>query len=108
MDFAVQIVHLKQYLNTEKHEYNIADQIQRSATSIGAMHREASYAESDADFVHKLGIAQKECSETLYWLELLKRTEYIDEQQYNELYADGIAIMRTLTAAILTAKKRLS
>lgn len=68
LKFAVRVVKLKNYLNEQKHEYNIADQIQRSGTSIGANHREAIAAESDVDFVHKLSISQKECNETLYWL----------------------------------------
>ena len=109
--FAIRMVKLKNYLNEQKHEYNIADQIQRSGTAIGANHREAIAAESDIDFVHKLAIAQKECqkecNETLYWLELLKATEYIDEKLFNSLYSDAEEIMRMLTASIITVKKRL-
>ena len=77
--FAIKMVKLKNYLNSEKHEYNIADQIQRSGTAIGANHREATAAESDVVFIHKLAIAQKECNETIYWLELLFATHYIDD-----------------------------
>jgi four helix bundle protein len=58
MAFAIRMVKLKNYLNEQKHEYNIADQIQRSGTAIGANHREAIAAESEIDFVHKLAIAQ--------------------------------------------------
>ena len=104
--FAIRIVKLKNYLNEQKHEYNIADQIQRSGSAIGANHREATYAESNLDFIHKLQIAQKECNETLYWLELLKEAEYISEEQFKSLYADGEEIMRMLTASIVSAKKR--
>jgi four helix bundle protein len=107
LKFAVRVVKLKNYLNEQKHEYNIADQIQRSGTSIGANHREAIAAESDVDFVHKLSISQKECNETLYWLELLKETGYIDEQMFASLYADAEEIMRMLTASIITLKKKL-
>ena len=57
--------------------------------------------------MHKLAIAQKECNETLYWLELLKATDYIDEKLFNSLYADAEEIMRMLTASIITVKKRL-
>lgn len=108
MAFAIRMVKLKNYLNEQKHEYNIADQIQRSGTAIGANHREATFAESDLDFIHKLQIAQKECSETIYWLELLRATEYISEEQYNSLYADAEEVMRMLTTSILTVKKRLN
>lgn len=107
LKFAVRIVKLKNYLNEQKHEYNIADQIQRSGTSIGANHREAIAAESDMDFIHKLAVAQKECNETLYWLELLKETGYIDEQMFVSLYNDAEEIMRMLTASIITIKKKL-
>ena len=107
MAFAIWMVKLKNYLNEQKHEYNIADQIQRSGTAIGANHREATFAESDMDFIHKLSIAQKECSETIYWLELLKATEYITEQQFEDLYKDAEEIMRMITSSIMTARKRI-
>ena len=104
--FAIRMVRLKNYLNEQKHEYNIADQVMRSGTAIGANHREATYAESNLDFIHKLQIAQKECNETLYWLELLKETGYIDETLYKSLSTDGEEIMKMLTASIVAAKKR--
>ncbi len=106
--FGVRMVKLKKFLNTEKHEYCLADQILRSGTSIGANHREAIYAESDSDFVHKLAVSQKECSETLYWLDLLYAAEYIDEKQYKSLYEDAEEIMKMLTSSILSAKKKLT
>ena len=107
MTFAIRMVKLKNYLYEQKHEYNIADQIQRSGTAIGANHREATFAESDMDFIHKLSIAQKECSETIYWLELLKATQYISEQQFEDLYKDAEEVMRMLTSSIMSARKRL-
>ena len=107
MAFAIRMVKLKNYLNEQKHEYNIADQIQRSGTAIGANHREATFAESDSDFIHKLQIAQKECGETIYWLELLKATEYISEELFNSLYTDAEEIMRMLTSSIMTTRKRI-
>jgi four helix bundle protein len=106
MAFAIRMVKLKNYLNEQKHEYNMADQVQRSGTAIGANHREATYAESNTDFIHKLQIAQKECNETLYWLELLKETNYIDEALYKSLAADAEEIMNMLTASLVTARKR--
>ena len=108
MQFAIRMVKLKNYLNEQMHEYNIADQIQRSGMAVGALHREATYAESDLDFIHKLSIAQKECNETLYWLELLKATGYLDETQFASLYQDAEEIMHMLTASIVTTKKRLN
>ena len=103
--FANRMVRLKKYLNQQKHEFSIADQILRSGTSIGANHREAIYAESNLDFIHKLAVAQKECSETLFWLDLLYTSEYINEEQYASLYADAEEILKMLTASILASKK---
>jgi len=108
MDFSIRIVNLCKYLNEQKNEYVIAKQILRSGTSIGANHREAIYAETDLDFIHKLAISQKECNETKYWLELLKATGYLNEEQFDTLYADAEEIMKMLTASILTAKRKLN
>lgn len=108
MRFAIRMVDLKKYLNEQKHEFNMSDQIQRSGTAIGAIHREATFAESDVDFVHKLSMAQKECNETLYWLELLHATDYLTQEQFDDLYKDADEIMHMLTASILTTKRRLN
>ena len=81
MRFAVRIVKLYQFLCDEKKEYTLSKQILRSGTSIGANLAEAESAISRKDFLSKLYIALKECSETLYWLELMKETEYLTEEQ---------------------------
>ena len=78
MDFAVSIINLVKELKLKK-ESIISNQIGRSGTSIGANIREAQYAHGKADFVSKLQIALKEANETGYWLELLYKTNYIDE-----------------------------
>lgn len=101
--FAFRIIRLQQYL-IEKKAYSIADQILRSGTAIGALQREAEHAESRADFVHKYSIAQKECNETLYWLELLFKSEYITEKEYGSLFADAEELMKLITSSIKTAK----
>lgn len=107
ISFSVKINNLRKYLREEQHEYNNSDQIQRSGTSIGANYSEACDAESKADFIHKLSIAQKECGETIYWLELLKATDYITKQQFDDLYKDAEEVMCMLTSSIITARKRL-
>ncbi len=76
IDFSVQIINLVKELKA-KHETVISNQIGRSATSIGANIREANYAHSRADFISKLQIALKECYETEYWLELMRKSELI-------------------------------
>src|SRR5665647_2554119 len=80
--FALRIIKLYQYLQTEKKEYILSKQLMRSGTSVGAIVRESEQAESKSDFIHKLAIAQKEASETEYWIELLNQSGYIDKTQY--------------------------
>ncbi len=82
-----------------------ADQIIRSSSSIGANLYEAKYAHSRADFISKLEIALKECSETEYWLELLHRKEKLTDEQYTSLNRMRGSIQRKLIASITTAKK---
>ena len=74
-------IKLYQYLSHDKKEFVLSKQVLRSGTSIGGMVREAQNAESKADFIHKLAIAQKECDETIYWLELLIQSGYLTEQE---------------------------
>ena len=88
MEFAVDIINLVRRLK-ENREAIISNQIGRSGTSIGANIHEAQYAQGKKDFISKLEIALKEASETGYWLELLHRTNYIDEQLYKSLSANG-------------------
>ena len=77
-DFAIRIVNLYKYLCETKKEYVLSKQVLRSGTSIGANIAESECAISKKDFMSKLYIALKEATETLYWLELLYKTEYID------------------------------
>ena len=104
-DFAIRIVNLYRFLITEKKEYVMSKQLLKSGTSVGALVREAEHGESKADFIHKLAIAQKECNESLFWLELLERTEYITSEQFNSLFEDAVEIMKLTTSIILTTKK---
>lgn len=106
INFAVRVMELKKALN-KKREYNIADQISRSGSAIGALQREATYAESNQDMIHKLRIALKEAGETQYWLEILVRTNYIEEKEYLELVNDCEELTRMLTASINTINARL-
>lgn len=103
-DFAVDIINLVKELKT-KHESIISQQIGRSGTSVGANIREAQYAHSKADFISKLQIALKEANETGYWLELLLRTEYLDEAAFKELDAKCSTLRVLLISSVNTAKK---
>lgn len=103
--FALRIIKLYQYLQSEKKEYNLSKQLMRSGTSIGAMIRESEQAESKLDFIHKLAIAQKEANETEYWIELLNQSGYIDKVQYESLFQEITEIRKLLTAIIKTSKE---
>ena len=103
MDFAVQIINLVKQLK-EQRENIISNQIGRSGTSIGANIREAKYAHGTADFISKMQIALKEANETGYWLELLYKTNYIGEEQYNFLESKCKSLRAMLVSSINTAK----
>ena len=105
--FAVRVIRLFQYLTETKKEYVLSKQLLRSGTAIGALVREAQNAESTKDFIHKLGIAQKECDETIYWLELLKETEYINDKEFESINNEANELLKMLRSAIITSKKNL-
>ena len=101
-DFAVKVIKL---CNCIKGHYSLVNQPERSATSIGANIREAQYAHGKADFIAKLQIALKEANETGYWLELLYKTNYINESNYQALDAACTSIRVMLISSINTAKE---
>ena len=104
MEFSVDIINLVKRLKSN-HESIISNQIGRSGTSIGANIHEAQYAQGKKDFISKLEIALKEASETGYWLKLLHRTNYIDEQSYKSLSAKCTSLRVMLIASCRTAKE---
>ena len=106
-DFAIRIVNLYRFLITEKKEYVMSKQLLKSGTAVGALAREAEHAESKADFIHKLSIAQKECNESFIWLELLERTKFITAEQFNSIFDDAVEIMKLTTNIIITTNKNL-
>ena len=108
MTFAVRIVRLSKYLNSEKKETVLSKQLLRSGTSIGANLREARYAQSTDDFIHKSSIALKEAAETEYWLELLYRTDFLTVEQYNSIQGDCSEITKMLTSIVKTTKRNRS
>ena len=103
LDFAVHIINLVRQLK-EQRENIMSNQIGRSGTSIGANIREAKYAHGTADFISKMQIALKEASETGYWIELLYKTNYIGEEQYNFLESKCKSLRAMLVSSINTAK----
>jgi len=105
---AIRIVRLYQFLVTEKKEYVLSKQLLRSGTSVGAMVREAEHAETKKDFIHKMAIAQKEINESIYWLELLKETDYLNVSEYKSLNNDAVEIMKLLTSIIKSTKANIN
>jgi len=105
-DFALRIVNLYKYMQDNKKEYIMSKQLMRSGTSVGAMIREAEYAESTNDYIHKLSIAQKEINETLYWLELLNASEYLTVQQFESINNDAVEVIKLITSTIKTIKTK--
>lgn len=106
--FAVRVVRLYQFLCEQKKEFILSKQLLRSGTSVGAMVREAEHAETKNDFKHKMGIAQKEINETIYWLELLKETDYLTIEQFESINTDAIEIIKLITAILKSAKSNLN
>ncbi len=102
MDFAVSILKITDGI---KGNYSLISQLERCATSIGANIREAKYAQSKADFISKLQIALKECYETEYWLELLRRSDILSIDNTKTLTHDCGVIRRMLISSINTTKQ---
>lgn len=100
-DFAVRIIKL---CETIKGHYSLVNQLERSATSIGANIREAQYAHGKADFIAKLQIALKECYETEYWLELFVKSDILVKETTVDLYNQCGTLRRMLISSISTAK----
>jgi len=103
--FAIRCINLYKYLVDSKREFVLSKQLLRSGTSVGANIREAQNAQSKPDFIHKLSISQKECDETLYWLELLKATDFISESEFQSIYSEATELLKMLRSAIITSKK---
>ena len=102
-DFAVKILRLTEEI---KGHYSLVNQLERSATSIGANIREAKYAHSKPDFIAKLQIALKECYETEYWLELMQKAELLPPEVAKTYLHDCGSIRRMLIASVNTVKAK--
>jgi len=102
--FALRAIKLSRYLQKEHKEYILSKQIMRSGTSIGALIREAQYAQSRSDFLHKLSIALKEANETKYWLQLIAQSHYIDKKMFDSIEPDIEELLKLLIASTKTLK----
>ena len=106
-DFAISGVNLYKHLVSKK-EFVLSKQLLRSSTSVGANIRESRNAQSTKDFIHKLSISQKECDESIYWLELLKETNYINDPVFSLMKNNATEILLMLKSSIITAKNNMN
>ncbi|WP_445719779.1 four helix bundle protein [Flavobacterium sp.] len=95
-------------LVVEKKEFIMSKQFLRSITSVGANVREAVNAQSKADFIYKLSISQKECDESMYWLELLKETDFISKEEFDSIHPNCHEVLKIIRSIIITSKKNNS
>ena len=106
-DFAIRIVKLYKYLMEEKKDFVLSKQILRCGTSIGANINEAQQAQSKKDFLMKMNISLKECTETKYWIELLSATDYINQEQKDSILKNCIELEKLLTSIVKTTSNRM-
>lgn len=106
--FAVRIINLYKYLTNSKKEYILSKQVMRSGTSIGANIAESECAISEKEFLSKIYVSLKECSETIYWLDLLNETEYLDSNMYMSLMNDCEELRKMLSSITKTMNDRIS
>ena len=106
--FALRSVKLAGFLRSELKEFDLARQVLRSGTSIGANIEESVHAQSRADFINKLSVAQKEACETNFWIRILRDSGYINANSASSLLSECEEIQRILTASIRTAKSNLN
>ena len=102
--FGIRIVKVCRFLQENKKEFVLSKQLLRSGTAIGAMIKESEFAESKADFIHKLSIALKEANETKYWLLLLHESEYFNDSSYESENEDCLNLIRLLVSIIKRMK----
>lgn len=102
--FAIRVVKLVQFLQSEKKEFLMSKQLIRSGTAVGALVREAEFGQSKPDFISKMSIALKEANETEYWLNLLKDTQYLEQKSFESISKDCKEIIALLVSTVKTSK----
>ncbi|MBP7768159.1 MAG: four helix bundle protein [Prevotella sp.] len=107
MDFAVRCVKLAKFLRENYHEYDLASQILKSGTSIGANVREALRGQSRADFRAKMNISLREANETQYWIELLRRVGYLSEGEHQSIFNDCTSLCKLLMSIVKSTSQSI-
>jgi four helix bundle protein len=106
-NYALSIIELSKALD-KKNEYVLSKQLLRSGTSVGANIRESNNTRTRKDFIHKMNIAQKECDESLYWLELLHKSKIIQDEDFENVFKAGQEIHYIVKRIILTSQNRMN
>lgn len=106
-EFALKIVKLNKKLTSEKKEFVLSKQLLRSGTAIAALVRESKFAQSKLDFINKMSIGLKESNETLYWLELLHDSEYIENEDFEIIHSDCNELVSIMVSIIKSTKSSL-
>ncbi len=107
MDFAVRCVKLAKFLRENYHEHDLASQILKSGTSIGANVREALRGQSRVDFRAKMNISLREANETQYWIELLRRVGYLSEGEYQSIFNDCTSLCKLLMSIVKSTSQSI-
>jgi|SRR5699024_6619760 len=106
-EFALRIINAYKLLVADKKKFVMSKQLLRSGTAVGALYRETEFAESKNNFIHKMVMAQKECNETLYWIELLHKSEYFDKKGFESIHLEAIELIKLITSIIKSAKQNI-
>ena len=106
--FSLEIIEIYKYLTYQKREYVMAKQLLRSGTSIGALIKEAKFAQSRKDFLHKMNIALKEANETEYWLNLLMDSKYLNKNEFEKTKNEIQSLIKMLASTVKTTKQNLN
>ena len=104
---AINTVKLCRMLEKEHKEFVLSRQLLRSGTAVGALVRESQNAESKKDFIHKLAIAQKECDESIYWIDLMNDTDLLAKEIASSYKEDATEVLKLLKSIIISTKKNL-
>ncbi len=105
--FAIRIVQLYKHLSETKREFVLSKQVLRSGTSVGALIREAEFAQSKKDFISKMSISLKEANETSYWIDLFKDTSFLTIDEHSSLSEEIKELIKILVSTVKTAKQNL-
>ena len=108
VDFAVSIIELTNRMPKTPAGKHVARQVLRSGTAPAPNYGEARAAESDADFVHKLGIVLKELSETSIWLRIVKKSDLLPETRVIPVLDENKQLAKIITASVRTTKARIA